>query len=340
MHAWERPKTAPLSCTATTCLSCLNITEGPHTAPQQPGGQGPGQGQTPGQPPDGTNGGGQPTLPSGYSQIVFEDNYSKQQVGSLPDTSKWDFDLGTGYPGGAPNWGTGEVQTYTNDSANIGISSSGTLVITPMVNNGDWTSSRIQTNAAQDFKCAPGGKLRIEASVMLPDSDPSTQLGIWPAVWSMGSAFRTNVLSWPGIGELDILEVLNGEPKLYQTVHCGVSPGGPCNEKTGLGSNTAIKRGVFNKIAVEVDRSAGGDYTTEQLVWYLNDKATFTVTGKEVGNQAYWEALASEPKMILLNVAVGGEFPDGVQGSKTPTAATVGGPDSRMEIAYVAAYST
>ncbi|KAK1977512.1 concanavalin A-like lectin/glucanase domain-containing protein, partial [Colletotrichum cereale] len=288
----------------------------------------------------GTSGGGRPTLPNGYSKIVFQDDYSQQQAGSLPDKSKWDFDLGTQYPDGAPYWGTGEVQTYTDDPANIGISTSGTLVITPLVNNGQWTSSRIQTNAAQDFKCAPGGKLRIEASVLLPASDASTQQGIWPAVWSMGSEFRTNVSGWPGTGELDILEVLNGMPKLYQTVHCGISPGGPCNEKTGLGFNTAMQRGVFNKVAVEVDRSAGGDYTTEKLVWYLNDTPTYTVKGSSIGNQQYWEALSAEPKMILLNVAVGGEFPDGVAGSKTPTAATVGGPDSRMEIAYVAAYHT
>src|SRR2546425_5487764 len=50
--------------------------------------------------------------------VVFKDDF-KGASGSLPSSSKWLFDLGTGYPGGAANWGTGEVETMTNDPANV-----------------------------------------------------------------------------------------------------------------------------------------------------------------------------------------------------------------------------
>ncbi|EFQ36571.1 endo-1,3-beta-glucanase [Colletotrichum graminicola] len=305
----------------------------PSAAPVASGTPSGGNGTKPG-------GGGKPTLPEGYAKIVFQDDFSTQKAGALPDASKWTFDVGTGYPGGAANWGTQEIQTYTKDPANIAISESGTLTITPIKSGEAWTSSRIETNAAQDFKCPEGGKLRMEASIMIPASDPSTQAGIWPAFWSMGSAFRTNVSSWPSVGEIDMLEVSNGVGTVFQTAHCGVINGGPCKEKTGLSSSAEFPRGEFVKVACEVDRSAGGGFASEKLVWYVNDQPTKTITGQQVGDEAFWKNLAQTSKMILLNVAVGGEFPDAKAGSKTPTAQTVGGKDSRMEVKYVAVYSS
>ncbi|KAF9876129.1 endo-1, 3-beta-glucanase [Colletotrichum karsti] len=308
-------------------------TTDPVTNPLQPAASG--------TPSKGNSTGGGPTLPSGYKKIVFQDDFSKQQAGALPDSSKWTFDVGTSYPGGAANWGTQEIQTYTKDTKNIGITSSGTLAITPIKNGESWTSSRIETNAAQDFKCPEGGKLRMEASIMIPASDPSTQAGIWPAFWSMGSAFRTNVTSWPSVGEIDMLEVSNGVGTVFQTAHCGVIDGGPCNEKTGLGTSAEFPRGEFVKVACEVDRSAGGGgFQQEKLVWYVNDKPTQTITGQQIGDETYWSNLARTSKMILLNVAIGGEFPDAKAGTKTPNAQSVGGEKSRMEVKYVAVYST
>ncbi|TDZ51759.1 Glucan endo-1,3-beta-glucosidase A1 [Colletotrichum trifolii] len=289
----------------------------------------------------GGGGGGKPSLPSGFKKIVFQDDFSTQKAGALPDASKWTFDVGTSYPGGAANWGTQEIQTYTKDTKNIAITSDGSLAITPIRNGESWTSSRIETNAAQDFTCPPNGKMRMEASIMVPNSNPATQMGIWPAFWSMGSSFRTNVTSWPGVGEIDMLEVSNGVGTVFQTAHCGVIDGGPCNEKTGLSSSAEFPRGQFVKVACEVDRSAGGgDFSKEKLVWYVDDRPTKTITGQEIGDAAFWNNLARTPKMMLLNVAVGGEFPDAKAGSKTPTAATVGGEQSRMEVKYVAVYST
>ncbi|OLN85179.1 Glucan endo-1,3-beta-glucosidase A1-like protein 3 [Colletotrichum chlorophyti] len=329
-----RPGRAPSGVTS-QAPKASGITD-PTTNPVSPVASGtPGRGGS-----SGNSTGGGPALPSGFQKIVFQDDFSTQKAGALPDSSKWTFDVGTGYPGGAANWGTQEIQTYTKDTKNIVISESGTLTITPVRNGEAWTSSRIETNAAQDFRCPEKGKLRMEASIMIPASDPATQSGIWPAFWSMGSAFRNNVTSWPGVGEIDMLEVSNGVGTVFHTAHCGVIDGGPCNEKTGLSSSAEFPRGEFVKVACEVDRSAGAGFAAEKLVWYVNDRPTKTVTGREVGDEAVWRNLAQTPKMILLNVAVGGEFPDAKAGTKTPNAQTVGGRESRMEVKYVAVYST
>lgn len=279
-------------------------------------------------------------IPQGFKKIVFQDNFSKQKAGALPDQAKWLIDLGTQYPGGAANWGTQEIQTYTNNPANLGIKN-GALTITPVRNGNAWTSARIETKAGSDVQCPPGGKLRVEASLKLAASDPATQLGIWPAFWMLGQGFRTDRNSWPKVAEIDILEVSNGVGTVFHTAHCGVINGGPCKEKTGLGGSGQFPRGKFVKVAVTIDRSnKAGGFQQEKLEWSVDGKVTHTLTGAEVKDADAWENLARTPKMILLNVAIGGEFPDGKAKIKTPTAKTVGGEPSAMSVQYVAAFST
>ncbi|TLS29231.1 hypothetical protein PpBr36_00084 [Pyricularia pennisetigena] len=277
-------------------------------------------------------------IPQGFSKIVFEDNFAKSTAATV-DQAKWLVDLGTQYPGGAANWGTQEIQTYTNDPANLAVKN-GVLKITPIRKGDAWTSARIETKAGSDVQCPVGGKLRIEASLKIPATDAATQLGIWPAFWMLGQGFRTDRNSWPKVGEIDILEVSNGVGTVFHTAHCGIINGGPCNEKTGLGGSGQFPRGKFVKVAVTIDRSNKGDFKQEKLEWSVDGKVTHTLTGAEVKDADAWENLARTPKMILLNIAIGGEFPDAKAKIKTPTAQTVGGDPSSMEVQYVAAFST
>ncbi|EJT70210.1 secreted glucosidase [Gaeumannomyces tritici R3-111a-1] len=276
--------------------------------------------------------------PAGFTKVLFQEDFSTAKAGGQPDKAKWTYDLGKNYPGGAANWGTGEIQTYTDAKENIAFVD-GALRITPVRKGEAWTSARIETTKSQDFTCAPGKKLRIEAEIKLSSADPATQMGIWPAFWSMGSAFRDNVTSWPAIGEIDVLEVANGQAQVFHTAHCGVVNGGPCDEKNGKGGGAAFPRGRFVKMAVDVDRTAS-DWKAEKLVWSVDGKTTLTITGQQIGDQKAWAPLTSTPKMILINVAVGGEFPFAKGGNKpTPDAKTVGGAPSAMDIKYVAVYT-
>ncbi|TLD14344.1 uncharacterized protein PgNI_05049 [Pyricularia grisea] len=280
-------------------------------------------------------------IPQGFTKTVFEDNFAKQKAGAQPDASKWLIDVGTQYAGGAANWGTQEIQTYTSSTTNLAISNDGALKITPIRTGNAWTSSRIETKAGSDVQCPVGGKLRVEASLKIPATDPATQLGIWPAFWMLGSGFRTDRNSWPKVGEIDILEVSNGVSTVFHTAHCGIINGGPCNEKTGLGGNATFPRGKFVKVAVTIDRTnKGGNFQQEKLEWSVDGQVTHSLTGAEVKDSDAWENLARTPKMILLNIAIGGEFPDAKAKVTTPTAQTVGGDPSSMEVQYVAAWTT
>src|ERR1700760_2321864 len=58
-----------------------------------------------------------PGAPSGMT-TVFSDDFTGA-AGSGLNTANWLYDTGTSYPGGAGNWGTGEVETMTSSTQNV-----------------------------------------------------------------------------------------------------------------------------------------------------------------------------------------------------------------------------
>src|SRR4051812_23421963 len=69
---------------------------------------------------------------------AFRDDFNGS-AGSRLD-GDWLYDVGTSYPGGAPTWGTGEIETSTDSTANVRQDGSGHLLITPLRGaNGQWT---------------------------------------------------------------------------------------------------------------------------------------------------------------------------------------------------------
>ncbi|KAF3930336.1 Beta-glucanase [Dactylella cylindrospora] len=278
-----------------------------------------------------------PPIKPGFS-LTWSEEFNGP-YGQLPDTNTWQIDTGFSYPGGPWNWGTGEIQSYTSDTANLRVDGSGSLNIIPLKSNGGWTSGRIETKSA-DFVCQPGGQMIIEGSIMLPESDPAIQSGIWPAFWALGKSYRdTNFQGWPMCGEWDILEAANGGNTAHGTLHCGVNPGGPCQETAGLSSSTSFSRGTFNTYSIRMDRTASS-WEDEYLAWSINGREYYRVTGSRVGDYNTWDNLAHKPFFILLNVAVGGGFPDALAGSRTPNDATAGGDASRMVVDWVAVYNS
>jgi beta-glucanase (GH16 family) len=252
-------------------------------------------------------------------------------AGSLPSSEDWIIDTGTSYPGGPANWGTGEIQTYTADPANLQLDGEGHLRITALNDGGTWTSARIETQRT-DFAAPAGGLMRIEAALQLPDITGEAALGYWPAFWTLGDSYRGNYQNWPGIGEFDIMENVNGADQFWNTLHCGVNPGGPCNETTGRGATTPCTdcRTAFHTYAVELDRTG----STEYLRWYFDGQLTHTISSADEGmDAATWENATHHGHFILLNLAMGGSFPNAIAGQATPTTATQ--PGASLLVDYV-----
>ncbi|MBC6465246.1 glycoside hydrolase family 16 protein [Actinomadura alba] len=277
-----------------------------------------------------------PPTPTGWS-LVWADDFNGS-AGALPSSDNWLFSTGHGYPGGPANWGTGEIQRYTADPANVSLDGGGNLRITPIKSaSGEWTSSRIETRRG-DFKPADGRILRIEGRIQMPNVTGPQALGYWPAFWALGSPYRGNYWNWPAIGEFDVMENVNGINSVWGVLHCGVNPGGPCNETTGLGASRACPgsscQSAMHTYGFEWDRSA----TPNQLRWYVDGQQFHSVSQSQMDATTWSNMTGHGGYFLLLNVAMGGAFPNGVAGHGTPTADTVSG--RPMLVDYVAVWQS
>jgi hypothetical protein len=177
--------------------------------------------------------------------------------------------------------------------------------------------------------------VRFQASLQQPNVSGAAAAGYWPAFWSMGAAARpAGATNWPSIGEWDVMEDINGRSSQFATLHCGVAPGGPCNEFTGLGSGERACGGCqtgFHTYAVELDRSRA----PEALRWFLDGVQIHQVLATQV-DATTWNNATNHGMFLILNVAIGGDFPAAFGGG--PTGATASGVP--MIVDYVAVYQT
>ena len=279
-----------------------------------------------------TPAGAVPAPPAGYT-LVFGDDFNGA-AGTRLNDANWLYDVGTGYPGGAANWGTGEVETMTSNSANVSEDGAGHLAITPIRDAaGHWTSARIETRRT-DFQPPAGGKLRIEASLQQPNVTGAAAAGYWPAFWALGAPARpVGATNWPSVGEIDIMEDVNGLSSVFGTLHCGPSIPGTCNETTGLGSGQVACPGCqtgFHTYGVEWDRSVN----PETLRWYRDGAVYFSLNKNQV-DATSWTNATNHGYFAIFDLAIGGGFPAAFGGG--PTASTRSGVP--MLIDYFAVYS-
>lgn len=259
-----------------------------------------------------------PGPPSGWS-TVFSDDFNGP-AGSGVD-SQWEYDTGAG-----SSFGTGEIETMTSSTSNVYLDGNGHLDITALDNGGSWTSGRIQTTTP-NVGAPAGGELEVTASIEQPNAGP----GYWPAFWMLGPG------QWPENGEIDIMEDVNSLSEVSGTVHCGTDPGGPCNEPDGIGSGLVSCSGCqsgYNTYTMILNRTNTSD---ESITFYLDGNEYYSVSESQVGAST-WEAAFDHNMSIILDLAMGGSYPDGVCGCTTPTSSTTSG--GTMSVAYVAAYTT
>lgn len=241
-------------------------------------------------------------------KLTWSDEFNGAS-GALPDSKKWNFESGGG------GFGNNELESYTSRPMNAQ-QRNGNLVITARKEDftgadgkaRQYTSARIRTQGL--FSQAYG---RFEARIKLPLGK-----GIWPAFWMLGDDIDT--AGWPKSGEIDILENI-GEPSVtYSTLHGpGYSGGKALSTKLALPSGEAVNT-AFHLYAVE--------WAPNNIKFFLDDHLVVERTPADLPAGSKW--VYDHPFFIILNVAVGGDWPG------NPDVATVF--PQQMLVDYVRVY--
>lgn len=236
-------------------------------------------------------------------KLVWQDEFN----GTTLDLKNWSYQLGSGCPD-LCGWGNNEQQYYTNSEENVRVED-GKLIITAKedtIDGFEYSSARINTKNKIDFKYG-----RVEARIKLPETQ-----GLWPAFWMLSTEDKFG--QWPRSGEIDIMELLGHKPtEIIGTIHTGL-PWLFVGEEYSLPDSSSFADD-FNVFSLE--------WSPDTIKWFVNDVQYHEITSDSLNP---WEPF-QENFHLLLNVAVGGNFP-GFTDSTTVLPQT-------MEVDYVRVYS-
>ncbi|HEU4994281.1 MAG TPA: glycoside hydrolase family 16 protein [Gemmatimonadaceae bacterium] len=223
--------------------------------------------------------------------LVWRDEFDGP-AGATFDRTRWTADTG------GDGFGNAERQFYTTRPENVALDGNGHLVITAVAEPASstyqcwygkclYSSARLKTQGL--FTRTYG---RIEARIKLPRGQ-----GIWPAFWMLGSDI--GVVGWPQSGEIDIMENIGREPAIvHGTLH---GPG--YSGASGPTRADTLKAGAyaddFHVFAV--------DWSPNVIRWYVDGRPYSHMTPAHLPAGKRW--VFDHPFFLLLNVAVGGEWP-------------------------------
>jgi beta-glucanase (GH16 family) len=254
----------------------------------------------------------QDTHRSGWN-LVWNDEFDAPTI----DRAKWDFDLGNGFYDyrvhqWVAGWGNEELQYYTGDEENVQLRDSCVFIraVKAPLHGCGYTSARLKTKARDGRVLF--GKLygRIEVRARVPWGK-----GLWPAIWMLPVDDKYG--GWAASGEIDLMEIVGEEPhEVLNSLHFGSS---------------YPRRSLITTTHKLPDGSRVSDWHTYAVEWepgevrfFVDEVQTCTYRhwwscsrlangqGVEAASEAdlnSWPAPFDQPFYLLMNVAVGGNFP-------------------------------
>lgn len=214
--------------------------------------------------------------------VVWADEFDE---GTMPDTSKWTYDLGDW------GWGNNELQFYTESNPRNARIEDGHLIIEAHKddNGAAWTSARLTTRGKTAFTYG-----RIEFRAKVP-----AEKGNWAAGWTLGDSY-VDELSWPYCGEIDILESVGyqmdnetGNGIAHASAHCRAYYFKLGNQPTGT-IEVENMNNEFHTYAV--------DWSPERIVASVDGVEYFTYDD----TSSEWTWPFDKPQNIILNLTMGG----------------------------------
>jgi beta-glucanase (GH16 family) len=221
-------------------------------------------------------------------KLVWSDEFNGPD-GSPVDRSKWTLETG-GW-----GWGNQELEYYTDRIENASIHD-GNLVIKALPEKytgpdgvtRNFTSARLKTLGK--FSQAYG---RFEARIKVPYGQ-----GMWPAFWMLGADF--DKVGWPACGEIDIMENIGKEPgTIHGSIHGPGYIGGTGIEAPYTLPGKQRFADDYHVFGIEWDPDSVGFYVDQDLY----------VRRTRADLQPGWKWMFDKPFFLLLNLAVGGDWP-------------------------------
>jgi len=239
-------------------------------------------------------------------------------IAAPPDMTVWTFDLGNN--GG---WGNNEQEvycgppgyannppqcptTFSTSTNTVYVDGNGHLVIQPINDSGTWLSTRMKTEGLENFQYGI-----VEASLQLPDT---TDQGLWPAFWSLGSDFPST--PWPDCGEADFME--NWSPQID-------SGPGPNGNRSTIHTTLSGGDGIGQDYTFPSGEQADTAFHTYGVVWsanlmqfFVDDPSSpfFVVTPSDLQAGDTWPFNADI--FLIMNVAIGGTLGGSTSGLTNP----------------------
>ena len=222
----------------------------------------------------------QPARAQAWSQV-----WSDEFNGTSLDTSNWSYETGGG------GWGNAELQNYTNRTQNVRVEG-GNLVIEARqeaFGGNAYTSGRIRSIHKRFWKYG-----KVEARIRVPSAK-----GVWPAFWMLGESFNGG--NWPGCGEIDIMEHIGGDQN-FGSIHWDWNGHQFYTGQTGCGGSCGAAYHTY-----------GIEWTPQEIRWQF-DGMQYHAANITINNTEEFQ----QPFFVLLNVAVGGQWPGPPDGTAFP----------------------
>ncbi|MES2714753.1 MAG: glycoside hydrolase family 16 protein [Pseudomonadota bacterium] len=253
--------------------------------------------------------------------LVWSDEFEGNSV----DRSKWDFDIGNGFFDyrhhvWIPGWGNEELQYYTAEPANVSVQDSLLTIraVKESLHGCGYTSARLKTRRRDGTPLFTKCYGRFEFRAKVPWGK-----GLWPALWLLPQDDTYG--GWAASGEIDVMEIAGERPhEVLNSIHFGSS-----FPKRSLithvhplpGGSTVADWHVYavewepGEIRFYVD----GVHTSTRNHWWSTSKNKDGVglEARRAADLNPWPAPFDQPFYLVMNVAVGGNFP-GAPSAATP----------------------
>lgn len=229
----------------------------------------------------------------GKWKLIWQDEFN----GSSIDTLKW-----TKIPAGKSDWN----KHMSSDEKCYAVKD-GLLFLNGIVNTDTATDHRpyltggVYTKGTFSFQY---GKIEIRAKL------PTAQ-GAWPAMWMLSEQDKYG--KYPRNGEIDIMEHLNFDNIIYQTVHSYYTLELKQDNNPPHYGTAKMKENDYNVFGLE--------WYSDKLVFTLNGVPTFTYPRKTDADKSQWPF--DQPFYVMIDMQLGGNWVGKINPSHLPVSMMV-----------------